>query len=160
MLETKPPELTEDLETIARRGPPGRAGVVFDRHRYRVRIVVRLLLPGLSTAGVYAVSVLAAETASDTSVAAKIESRWAMFAFGIIFLLLAIIIFTTLHWSTMPTSRVEVIDATTLHCSGEFVEENLGTSIDARGNVTVHLLAEQYAFRPHCIVVPAGALYL
>lgn len=101
-------------------------------------------------------SLPAAETAADTSVAAKIESRWAIFAFGIIFLLLAIIVFTTLHWSTMPPSRVEVIDATTLHRSGEFVEDNLGTGIDARGNVTVHLLAEQYAFRPHCIVVPAG----
>ncbi len=91
-----------------------------------------------------------------TSVADKIESRWALFAFGIIFLLLAIIVFTTIHWSTMPPSRVEVIDATTLHRTGEFVEANLGTGIDPSGTVTVHMLAEQYTFRPDCIVVPAG----
>jgi cytochrome c oxidase subunit II len=102
------------------------------------------------------VSTPADETGDHGSVADKIESRWAIFAFGIIFLLLAIIVFTTIHWSAMPPSRVEVIDATTLHRSGEFVEANLGTSIDPRGNVTVHMLAEQYAFRPQCIVVPAG----
>ena len=32
-------------------------------------------------------------------------------------------VFTGLHWSAMPPSRVETIDPRTLHISGEFVEE-------------------------------------
>jgi cytochrome c oxidase subunit 2 len=51
---------------------------------------------------------------------------------------------------------VEVIDASTLHLQGEFIEDNLGTAVDSNGNATVHLLAEQYAFRPHCLVLPEG----
>jgi cytochrome c oxidase subunit II len=93
---------------------------------------------------------------TSVEVAEKVETRWALFVGAITALLVGIIIFTALHWSSMPTSRVEVIDATTLHRAGEFVESNLGTGIDAQGNVTVHMLAEQYAFRPNCVVVPDG----
>ncbi len=89
-------------------------------------------------------------------VAARYEAWWALLMVAIIFLLLAVIVFTGLHWATMPPSRVEVIDATTLHLRGEFIEENLGTAVDANGRVTVRLLAEQYAFRPHCLVLPEG----
>lgn len=48
------------------------------------------------------------------------------------------------------------IDPLTLHLSGEFVENNLGTEQDADGSVTVRMIAEQYLFVPHCVVVPAG----
>jgi cytochrome c oxidase subunit II len=94
--------------------------------------------------------------ADGEAIAARYESRWALLAGAIIFLLLGMVVFTGVHWASMPPSRVEVIDATTLHLRGEFIEDNLGTSIDSRGHVTVHLLAEQYAFRPACLVVPAG----
>ena len=40
-------------------------------------------------------------------------------------------IFTGLHWASMPPSRVETIDPRTLHISGEFVECNLGTAVEA-----------------------------
>jgi cytochrome c oxidase subunit 2 len=93
---------------------------------------------------------------SSREVVEKAERRWAAVAVGLMALLLAVVVFTSLHWSFMPPSRVEVIDATTLHRSGEFIEGNLGTGIDAQGNVVVHLLAEQYAFHPNCIVVPEG----
>jgi cytochrome c oxidase subunit II len=86
----------------------------------------------------------------------RVEARWAMIMFAIIFMLLAVVVFAAVHYSSMPPSRVEVIDVKTLHLSGEFLESNLGTGIDPRGNVTVHILAEQYAFHPHCIVVPEG----
>jgi cytochrome c oxidase subunit 2 len=89
-------------------------------------------------------------------IAARYEATWALFMVAIILLLLAVIVFTGLHWATMPPSRVEVIDATTLHLHGEFIEENLGTAVDSDGRVTVRLLGEQYAFRPHCLVLPEG----
>ena len=39
---------------------------------------------------------------------------------------------------------------------GEFVENNLGTQQDPDGSVTVRMIAQQYLFIPHCILVPAG----
>jgi cytochrome c oxidase subunit 2 len=48
------------------------------------------------------------------------------------------------------------VDASSLHLSGEFVENNLGTEQDPDGSVTVRMIAQQYLFIPHCILVPAG----
>lgn len=88
-------------------------------------------------------------------VAARTERRWAIFAVAILLLLVAMVIFTGLHWAMMPPSRVETIDPTTLHVSGEFVESNLGTAREADGSVTVRIVAQQYSFTPQCILVPA-----
>ena len=86
----------------------------------------------------------------------RIENRWAAVMFAIIVMLLGMVVFTAVHYAAMPPSRVEVIDVTTLHLAGEFVESNLGTGIDPQGNITVHMLGEQYAFHPNCVVVPEG----
>lgn len=48
------------------------------------------------------------------------------------------------------------IDPLALHLSGEFVENNLGTEQNSDGSVTVRMIAEQYLFIPHCVIVPAG----
>jgi cytochrome c oxidase subunit 2 len=48
------------------------------------------------------------------------------------------------------------IDPLALHLSGEFVENNLGTEQNSDGSVTVRMIAEQYLFIPHCVLVPAG----
>ena len=48
------------------------------------------------------------------------------------------------------------VDPLTLHLSGEFVENNLGTEQQPNGSVTVRMIAQQYLFVPHCILVPAG----
>ena len=48
------------------------------------------------------------------------------------------------------------VDPITLHLAGEFVENNLGTEQGADGSVTVRMIAQQYLFVPHCILVPAG----
>ena len=88
--------------------------------------------------------------------AAHVEMQWAMAIGAIMALLIAVITFTAIHWSSMPPSRVEAIDPATLHQSGEFVESNLGTGVDQRNRVIVHLLAEQYSFNPRCLVVPDG----
>ncbi|GLQ50916.1 hypothetical protein ACFFJT_06410 [Dyella flava] len=87
--------------------------------------------------------------------AARIEKRWAIVIVGIMALLVAVTIFTGLHWAMMPPSRVETIDPSTLHVSGEFVESNLGSAVEANGSVTVRIIGQQYSFTPQCIVVPA-----
>jgi cytochrome c oxidase subunit II len=48
------------------------------------------------------------------------------------------------------------VDPLSLHLTGEFVENNLGTEQEPDGSVTVRMIAEQYLFVPHCILVPAG----
>ena len=48
------------------------------------------------------------------------------------------------------------VDPLSLHLSGEFVENNLGTEQNPDGSVTVRMIAQQYLFIPHCMLVPAG----
>ena len=90
------------------------------------------------------------------AVAARIERRWAVLAIAIVAVLIGMATFIGLHKATMPQGRVETSDPRTLHLSGEFVENNLGTSVDANGKVMVRLIAQQYSFEPQCLVVPAG----
>ena len=47
-------------------------------------------------------------------------------------------------------------DPATLHIEGEFVESNLGLAQDGPGPLTQRMIAQQYVFVPHCVVVPAG----
>jgi cytochrome c oxidase subunit 2 len=94
--------------------------------------------------------------ADSHEIAIAAERRWAWVVLVIIALLVLMMIFTGLHWSAMPPSRVETVDVKTLHLKGEFVESNLGTTLGADGKVTVRLIAQQYSFEPQCIVVPAG----
>jgi cytochrome c oxidase subunit 2 len=90
------------------------------------------------------------------AVAIGAERRWAWIVAAIIASLVAMMVYTGLHWAAMPPSRVETIDPRTLHVAGEFVEGNLGTSVAADGKVVVRLVAQQYSFQPQCIVVPAN----
>ena len=92
---------------------------------------------------------------ASSAVAVAAEKRWAIVVAAIIVLLLATMIFTGVHWAAMPPSRVETVDARTLHVAGEFVESNLGTTIGGDGRPIVRLIAQQYSFEPPCIVVPA-----
>ena len=89
-------------------------------------------------------------------VAVAAERRWAWIVGAIIALIVVMMVVTGLHWASMPPSRVETIDAKTLHLRGEFVESNLGTTLAADGKVTARLVAQQYSFVPQCIVVPEG----
>jgi cytochrome c oxidase subunit 2 len=38
--------------------------------------------------------------------------------------------------------------------SGEFIESNLGSALEADGSVTVRIVAQQYSFTPQCLLVP------
>ncbi len=84
------------------------------------------------------------------------ERRWAIIVLAIITSLVAMMVFTGIQWAAMPPSRVETVDVRTLHLRGEFVENNLGTSLGKDGRVIVRLVAQQYSFMPQCLLVPAG----
>lgn len=97
----------------------------------------------------------AADSNLNVNAAVVAERRWAIVSVTVIVFILAIIAFTGIHWASMPTSGIEPIDPTTLHVSGEFVEQNLGTQIRSDGSVIVRMIAQQYSFNPQCIVIPA-----
>ena len=100
---------------------------------------------------------MAAETDHGVgeAVAARIERRWAILSIVIVGVLVGMATFIGLHQATMPQGRVETSDPRTLHLSGEFVESNLGSMLEADGSVTVRAIGQQYSFTPQCILVPA-----
>lgn len=75
-------------------------------------------------------------------------------------LLLLLIPATRYNQIDLPLLRYfksnQEVDPLALHLAGEFVESNLGTEQGADGSVTVRMIAQQYLFVPHCILVPAG----
>jgi cytochrome c oxidase subunit 2 len=80
--------------------------------------------------------------------------------FLITVLLLSIIPATRYYQIDLPLLRFlrgsHHVDPLSLHLAGEFVENNLGTAQEPDGSVTVRMIAQQYLFIPHCILVPAG----
>jgi cytochrome c oxidase subunit 2 len=89
-------------------------------------------------------------------VVARTEKRWIMVMAAMLVVMLAIVVITGITGAMHPSSNVEVIDPTTLHLQGEFVESNLGTAVEPDGTVTVRIIAEQYEFVPRCVRVPVG----
>lgn len=90
------------------------------------------------------------------AIAVAAERRWTIIVVSIMGLLILMMVFTGLHWASMPPSRVETVDVKTVHIKGEFVESNLGTVLERDGKVTVRLVAQQYSFVPQCLVIPEG----
>ncbi|HJW23559.1 MAG TPA: hypothetical protein VJ576_01570 [Rhodocyclaceae bacterium] len=88
-------------------------------------------------------------------VAIRAELRWAAVTLAIIAFLIAMMVYMSLHWATMPPARLETVDPTTLHLAGEFTEDNLGSAVESDGSVTVRLVGNQYSFTPQCLLVPA-----
>jgi cytochrome c oxidase subunit 2 len=94
---------------------------------------------------------LVSESTAGTS-----ERRWLFVMVGMLVLMLCVIVFTGVTQMLHPLSDIETINATSLHKSGEFTENNLGVSSQADGGVTVRIIAQQYMFVPHCVKVPAA----
>jgi cytochrome c oxidase subunit 2 len=69
---------------------------------------------------------------------------------------LSMIVFTALTRDINPPSNVERIDPKTLHLSGEFAEQNLGTTVTPDGRVTTRVITSQFMLVPRCIAVPHG----
>ena len=82
------------------------------------------------------------------------EMLWAFGVGVLIAAILGIVVFTALTIGINPPSNVERIDPKALHLSGEFAEQNLGTTVDSGGGVTVRVVATQFMFVPRCIAVP------
>ena len=100
---------------------------------------------------------MSAETGhTDTAhgVTERVERRWAILSVVIVVFMAGLAGFAGIHQATMPQSRVETADPTTLHVSGEFVESNLGSAVEADGSVTVRMIGQQYSFTPQCVLVP------
>ena len=87
-------------------------------------------------------------------VAERVERRWAFVVLAIVTVLVAMVVYTGLHWAMMPPSRVEIVQPASLSVSGEFIESNLGSAPEADGSVTVRIVAQQYSFTPQCLLVP------
>jgi cytochrome c oxidase subunit II len=100
---------------------------------------------------------MAAETdhSLGEAVAARIERRWATLSIVIVAFLVGMAAFIGIHQATMPQGRVETADPKSLHLTGEFIESNLGSAVEADGSITVRAIGQQYSFTPQCIVVPA-----
>lgn len=86
----------------------------------------------------------------------KTELLWSIGVAILISAILGMVLFTALTRGINPPSNVERIDPKTLHLSGEFTEQNLGTTVAADGAVTVRMIATQFMFVPRCLAVPAG----
>jgi cytochrome c oxidase subunit 2 len=89
-------------------------------------------------------------------VVSRTENRWLIIMVALLLVMMAVIVVTGILGALHPSSNVELIDPTTLHLQGEFVESNLGTAAEADGSVTVRMIATQYDFVPHCVDVPLG----
>jgi len=93
--------------------------------------------------------------AVDEPSVARSEKHWAIAMVAVSTVLLSSIVYAAVGMHLRPPSNnVETIDPATLHVSGEFVEDNLGTSVDSKGNVTIRVVTAQFAFQPACVVVP------
>ena len=90
------------------------------------------------------------------AVVARTEGRWFMIMAVMLAVMMAVMVVTSVAGALHPSSNVEVIEPLTLHLGGEFVESNLGTTIEPDDSATVRLIGEQYDFVPHCVSVPAG----
>src|ERR671933_1894783 len=84
------------------------------------------------------------------------ELRWAVGVAVFVVAMLSVVVYTALSMGMNPPSNVERVDPKTLHLSGEFAEQNLGTAVGADGAVTARIIATQFAFLPRCIAVPQG----
>ncbi|KAA0693693.1 cytochrome C oxidase subunit II [Neorhizobium sp. P12A] len=86
---------------------------------------------------------------------ARVERRWAAVSVLIIVFLTGMAAYGGIRQVTMPQASVEIVNPTTLHMSGEFIESNLGSALEPDGSVTVRAVGQQYSFTPECILVPA-----
>jgi cytochrome c oxidase subunit 2 len=94
--------------------------------------------------------------ASTESEVLRTEIRWSIITGGAVLLILIAVIVAAISLHISPPSNVERIDPKTLHLSGEFTEGNLGTRVEANGQITTRIVTTQFAFAPHCVKVPEG----
>jgi cytochrome c oxidase subunit 2 len=84
------------------------------------------------------------------------ERRWSVVVAVVTLTIFGLTVYAAMGLHRNPPSNLERIDPKTLHLSGEFTEPNLGTRVEAAGQVTTRIVATQFAFVPQCVVVPEG----
>jgi cytochrome c oxidase subunit 2 len=82
------------------------------------------------------------------------ELRWGVVAMATVTIIMLAIIYAGVVHHINPPSNIETIDPKTLHLTGEFTEDNLGTRVETSGQITSRVVATQFAFQPQCLVVP------
>jgi len=83
------------------------------------------------------------------------ELRWGLVTAAAVSVIMVFVIFAGVVMHINPPSNVERINPQNLHLSAEFTEANLGTKVEANGQVTARIVTTQFAFVPRCIVLPA-----
>lgn len=86
---------------------------------------------------------------------ARSELRWSLVAIAAVSLIMVAVIFAGVAMHINPPSNIERVDPQALHLSAEFTEANLGTKVEANGQITARIVATQFAFVPRCVVLPA-----
>ena len=84
------------------------------------------------------------------------ELLWSVGVAILVIAIIGMVLVTALTMGVNPPSNVERIDPKTLHLSGEFAEQNLGTAVASDGSITARVIATQFMFVPRCIRVPEG----
>jgi cytochrome c oxidase subunit 2 len=92
--------------------------------------------------------------ASERDVA-RAELRWSFVAIIAVSIIMIAVIFAGVAMHINPPSNVERLDPQSLHLTAEFTEGNLGTKVEANGQITARIVATQFAFVPRCILLPA-----
>ncbi|MDD4916158.1 MAG: cupredoxin domain-containing protein [Methylococcales bacterium] len=85
----------------------------------------------------------------------KLEQKWITISLIVIGLFVGIITVDALFHSVNPPGKIETVDSASLHLNEEFAEENLGVQVDAKGDITIRMVAGRYSFFPKHITVPA-----
>ena len=92
---------------------------------------------------------------SDERDVVRSELRWGLVTAAAVSVIMVFVIFAGVVMHINPPSNVERINPQNLHLSAEFTEANLGTKVEANGQVTARIVTTQFAFVPRCIVLPA-----
>jgi cytochrome c oxidase subunit II len=93
---------------------------------------------------------------SDEHAIIRSELRWAFVVIAVVSAIMVAVIAAGVLLHINPPSNIEFSDPQTLHVSAEFTEANLGTKVEANGQITARIVATQFAFVPRCVVLPAG----
>jgi cytochrome c oxidase subunit 2 len=86
----------------------------------------------------------------------RAEFRWGVIVFICISAIMLAVIAAGVIMHINPPSNVERINPQDLHLSAEFTEANLGTRVEANGQITSRIVATQFQFVPRCVVLPAN----
>ncbi len=85
----------------------------------------------------------------------RAELRWGLITLATVSLIVIMVIFAGVAMHINPPSNIERVNPQDLHLSAEFTEANLGTRVEANGQITARIVTTQFAFVPRCVVLPA-----